>query len=75
MFWKFLVGFLVGAIIGYIIKDNWSKPDVSNVNNNKIKQKGEGNVLNFLQELKQRRQEKKLTRKERRQNRLNEKGR
>lgn len=53
MFWKYLVVFLIGFIVGYFIKDNLSKPDVLNENRNKIKQKGDGNILNFFQELKQ----------------------
>jgi hypothetical protein len=75
MFWKYLVVFLIGIIVGYIIKDNWSKADASSVNYNKVKQKGEGNILNFFQELKQQAKEKRLTRKERKEKRKIEKGR
>lgn len=75
MFWIYLVVFLVGIIVGYIVKDNWSKADVSSVNHNKVKQKGEGNILHFFQELQQQAKEKRLTRKERKEKRKIEKGR
>lgn len=66
MFWKYLVVFLIGFVVGYIIKDNLSKPDVSIENRNKIKQKGNGNILNFFQELRQNKQAKKALRKAKR---------
>ena len=42
-----LLIFAIGYGVGYFIKDNVSKPD--QIINNKIKQKGQNNVLNFLQ--------------------------
>lgn len=66
MIWKYLVVFLIGLIVGYFVKDNLSKPDVTNEINNKIKQKGKGNLLNFFQDIKQKKSDRKALKEKKR---------
>ena len=53
-----LVWFLFGALVGFILKDILP-PDVKNEFNDKVKQKGKGNVLHVSREEKREKRQKK----------------